>query len=96
MYGTRSAQIFIDEFPLATVEPLEGGCIEPLSEIGERTLRIGGEMSFTAKTSRSDIENLFKLCFGKEPYRNLGKCRKCALANDCVKAKINQNFNKRN
>ena len=53
------------------------------------------EIDFKVTMKKSAINKLFQPCFGREPYRNLGKCAKCILKKDCVVAKIENNFNMR-
>lgn len=95
MYGTQTTQLYIDEFPLAEVKPLEGNSIELSPEQNERILRFEEEMSFSLEMRNCDFKKIFKMCFGREPYCNPGRCRKCSLVEDCIKAKISWNFNKR-
>lgn len=58
-------------------------------------LKEGFEIPFEVKMKKSAINKLFQPCFGREPYRNLEKCAKCILKEDCVVAKIENNFNMR-
>lgn len=51
------------------------------------------EIDFKVTMKQATINKIFRPCFGVEPYRNLDKCGKCNLKNDCVKAKIENNFN---
>lgn len=51
------------------------------------------EIDFKVTMKQSAINKIFRPCFGIESYRNLDRCGKCNLKNDCVKAKIENNFN---
>ena len=65
----------------------------PLAEIKEIS-----EPTLDEEYDMPDIVHLkegFEVPFGREPYRNLEKCAKCILKEDCVVAKIENNFNMR-
>lgn len=96
-YGTRQQLLIMDEL-LGDAIPLA-----EIKEISEPTLDEEYDMpdishlkeGFEVKIKKSAINKLFQPCFGREPYRNPSKCAKCILKEDCVVAKIENNFNMR-
>lgn len=56
------------------------------------------EMSFTVDLPHNTVRTMRKAlrldCFGILPYRKDG-CGRCDMVNDCIKAKIASNFNRR-
>lgn len=91
MYGMRAGQLFIDEFPLMRIKSFESADTDITADFPK--VQVAVEMSFSIQIKENRIRELFKLCFGKEPYFNIGKCSKCTLKKECVIAKINSNFN---
>lgn len=98
MANETKPQLFIMDEWLGDPIPLA-----EIKEISEPTLDEEYDMpdivhlkeGFEVKMKKSAINKLFRPCFGREPYRNLEKCAKCILKEDCVVAKIENNFNMR-
>ena len=90
MKNETKPQLFIMDEWLGDPIPLA-----EIKEISEPTLDEEYDMPDIAhlKMKQSAINKIFRPCFGIETYRNLDKCGKCNLKNDCVKAKIENNFN---
>ena len=94
MYGTKSGTLYIDGIPLGDMKQLEEISAPDIdAEYDGLSLEKSCEIDFKVTMKQSAINKIFRPCFGIEPYRNLDKCGKCNLKNDCVKAKIENNFN---
>ena len=94
MYGTKSGTLYIDDIPLGDMKQLEEISAPDIdAEYDGLSLEKSYEIDFKVTMKQSAINKIFRPCFGIEPYRNLDKCGKCNLKNDCVKAKKKKNFN---
>lgn len=94
MYGTKSGTLYIDDIPLGDMKQLEEISAPDIdAEYDGLSLEKSYEIDFKVTMKQSAINKIFRPCFGIEPYRNLDKCGKCNLKNDCVKTKIENNFN---
>ena len=102
MANETKPQLFImdewlgDPIPLAEIKEISEPTLDEEYDMPDIVhLKEGFEVPFEVKMKKSAINKLFQPCFGREPYRNLEKCAKCILKNDCVVAKIENNFNMR-
>lgn len=94
MYGTKSGTLYIDDIPLGDMKQLEEISAPDIdAEYDGLSLAKSYEIDFKVTMKQSAINKIFRPCFGIEPYRNIDKCGKRNLKNDCVKAKIENNFN---
>lgn len=94
MYGTKCGTLYIDDIPLGDMKQLEEISAPDIdAEYDGLSLEKSYEIDFKVTMKQSAINKIFRPCFGIEPYRNLDKCGKCNLKNDCVKTKIENNFN---
>lgn len=73
----------------STIEPDGAERIRPPSE-EEMTLTV----DFTPRAAKALSHAFHVECFGRLPYRKDG-CNHCNMVNDCIKAKIANNFNRR-
>lgn len=100
MENETKPQLFImderlgDPIPLAEIKEISEPTLDEEYDMPDIShLKEGFKIPFEVKMKKSAINKLFQPCFGREPYRNLKKCAKCILKKDCVKAKIENNFN---
>jgi len=100
MENETKPQLFImderlgDPIPLAEIKEISEPTLDEEYDMPDIAhLKEGFEIPFEVKMKQSAINKIFRPCFGIETYRNLDKCGKCNLKNDCVKAKIENNFN---
>lgn len=95
-YGIKMGTMYIDDIPLCSVKQLEEVSAPNIdTEFDGLSLAKSYEIEFKVNMKQSTVNKIFRPCFGAEPYRNLNKCANCNLKNDCVKAKIENNFNMR-
>lgn len=91
LYATKNGASYI---PLGDMKQLEEISTPDIdAEYDGLSLAKSYEIDFKVTMKQSAINKIFRPCFGIEPYRNIDKCGKCNLKNDCVKAKIENNFN---
>ena len=100
MKNETKPQLFImdewlgDPIPLAEIKEISEPTLDEEYDMPDIAhLKEGFEVPFEVKMKQSAINKIFRPCFGIETYRNLDKCGTCNLKNDCVKAKIENNFN---
>lgn len=100
MENETKPQLFImderlgDPIPLAEIKEISETTLDEEYDMPDIAhLKEEFEVPFEVKMKQSAINKIFRPCFGIEPYRNLDKCGKCKLKNDCVKTKIENNFN---
>lgn len=97
--GIKSQLFIIDEWlgdpiQLAEIKEIPEPALDEEYDMPDIShLKDGYEIPLEVKMKKSAINKLFRPCFGREPYGNLEKCAKCILKKDCVKAKIENNFN---
>ena len=102
MANETKPQLFImdewlgDPIPLAEIKEISEPTLDEEYDMPDIVhLKEGFEVPFEVKMKKSAINKLFRPCFGREPYRNLEKCASSILKEDCVVAKIENNFNMR-
>lgn len=86
MENETKPQLFIidewlgDPIPLAEIKEISEPTLNEEYDMPDIShLKDGFEIPFEVKMKKSAINKLFQPCFGREPYRNLGKCAKCIL-----------------
>ena len=91
LYATKNGASYIPLGDMKQLEEISAPDID--TEYDGLSLAKSYEIDFKVTMKQSAINKIFRPCFGTEPYRNLDKCGKCNLKNDCVKTKIENNFN---
>lgn len=91
LYATKNGASYIPLGDMKQLEEISAPDID--AEYDGLSLAKSYEIDFKVTMKQSVINKIFRPCFGIEPYRNIDKCGKCNLKNDCVKAKIENNFN---
>lgn len=91
LYAIKNGTSYIPLGDMKQLEEISAPDID--AEYDGLSLGKSYEIDFKVTMKQSAINKIFSPCFGVEPYRNLDKCCKCNLKNDCVKAKIENNFN---
>ena len=91
LYATKNGASYIPLGDMKQLEEISATDID--AEYDGLSLGKSYEIDFKVTMKQSAINKIFRPCFGIEPYRNLDKCGKCNLKKDCVKAKIENNFN---
>lgn len=91
MLYAKNGDLYISLGDMKQLEEISAPDID--AEYDGLSLAKSYEIDFKVTMKQSAINKIFRPCFGIEPYRNLDRCGKCNLKNDCVKAKIENNFN---